>query len=234
MARRRLLSILAASALFTAAFAGPAAAIDLVEETQESLAEATEEALSVTTKTAEETTKTTVEAVADTADTVDAEPVTDVTNEVEKTVAPKPEPKAESQPEPAPSEKPAARSSSDPSKSDSELVAAARDVAAAPSLAFLTGSGGRAPASHFRTDLPLAAPAVAQGTSTTPTSTSVEAPQIAPPAEVATPEAPSVLAQAASSVVDEQGLPVIVLVALGSLLAAGSATVREARVTANA
>lgn len=219
MARRRLLSILTASALFTVALAGPAAAIGVTDDPEDSVVEVTEESVEVAGTAVEEVVTT-----------VDAEPVDELADEVEETVAPQPAPSSSRTPTPEPSPTRSQEPAPAPTGSDEPLVAAG-NVAPAPSLASLTGTGGSAPAPRSGFDLPLAAPT---STSAAPATTDVEAPLVAPPAEVAAPAAPSVLAQPASSAVPDEGTPVLALVALASLLAAGSATVREARVTATA
>ncbi len=223
MARRRLLTILAGSAVLSATLAGPAAATELVGASQDSVVEVAGEPIDAADQAVEDTAD---QAVEDTVGTVVAEPIAAVTDAVEETVAPSPSASREPS---APADDPAP---SAPSSSDepSEAVLAAGDVTAAPSLAFLTGTGGSAPVAQSRLDLPRATPAMATAP---PASEAVPAPQVAPPpAEVADTQPSSMLAQTASRIVHDEGLPIVVLVAIASLLAAGSATVREARTVA--
>lgn len=233
MARRRLLTILAASAVLSASFAGPAAALELVDDGQDSVVEETAE-------TTEETVETTVEVVEDVAGADVEEPVEtveDAPDEVTEVVAPEPE--TESEPEPAPSQTSSRSGESaapaSPDEPADDLVAAG-DVAEAPSLAYLTGTRGSAPTSSPQspTGLPLAAPAVAP---VAPATGEVEAPQIAPaPTEDAgtSDGVASVVAEAAARTAEEHGVPALVLVAIASVLAAGASTLREARAVASA
>ncbi len=226
MARRRLLSILTASAMLTAAFAGPAAAIELVEETQDSVTELTEEALAdvvdeVGAEVPDELADELPDGVTDAAE----EPVAAVAGVVEETVAPSPSSSPSPDSSPSRSSEPTARTSSDTAGYD-ELLVAAGDIGGAPSLAQLTGTGGSAARPQSSFDLPMAAPAAAPAAP----AASVDAPQVADAPAAVADAAPSVLAQPAATGVPEEGTSVMVLVALASLVAAGFGTVRGARV----
>lgn len=219
MARRRLLTILAASAVLSMSLAGPAASVELVESTEEPV----EETLDDTEQVAEDVTSAVTEEDAEPAEAVE-DPVTEVT----EAVAPEPDPDPESEPEGTAPSNP--EQSTAASSSGDDLVTAG-DVAAAPSLAYLTGTGGSAPAptQQSRLDLPLSDPAatpVARATDEVP------APQVAAaPTEQGEADdgVASGVAQAAARAAQEQGVPVLVLVAIASLLAAGAGTINEAR-----
>lgn len=237
MARRRLLTILAGSAVLSATLAGPAAATELVGARQDSVVEVTAEAVVMAVETdVVETVETvvvetvvveTVGVVEETAEATE-DALAEVTGAVEEAVAPSPSEAPAPAPSPTTEEQVAPGDSSSDERTEGLVVAG--DVGAAPTLAFLTGTGGSAPVVRSRLDVPPPTPAVVPAP---PSSEEVPAPQVAPaPAEVAADPAASMLARAASRAVHDEGLPIVVLVAIASLLAAGSATVREARIAA--
>lgn len=214
MARRRLLTLLAASSLLVGALAGPAAAADLVTpiESGPSVVAETlvEDAVDATADLAE-TTAAPVE------DTVDATPAA----EALPTAAPR-------SAAPAPSA-PAERSEPTTTGPEDEAVVAAGGVTSAPPIDLLVSLGGSE--RTVAPGTPLDAPAMAPSTATTD---EVEAPMVAPaPATPAAAGAPSALAQAVDGL-PEEGAPALALVALAALLAAGAATVQTARAEAMA
>lgn len=229
MARRRLLTILAASAVLGAAITGPAAAADLTSTTQEPVSEATAETVgaSEVAQTGAAAVEATAQAVEDAAESVAPEPVAEAAGTATEAVAPEPSPSPSDDPSP---------SGSDGSTQDEagETVVAAGDVTTAPSLAFLTGTGGSAPATSSQADLTL--PPMPTVTGALRTGEDVEAPQVAPALTAPAPAAdtPAALAQSVRSAADEDGAPTMLLVAIASLLAAGFGTVRGSRAGATA
>lgn len=211
MARRRLLTLLAASALLTGVTAGPAAALDLVDPESTSSVE-------TTTETAVETVEETVE---DVASVTTSEPVAAVVDAVPVETAPETEAASPSG-DAAPSEEPAARGSA----SDGGVVAAG-GVTSAPPIDLLVGLGGSEQTARGTTMGALETPS-----SSPAAPTDVEAPLVAPaPSAPATTSMPSALAQAVDDL-PEESAPALALVALAALLAAGAGTVQSARAEA--
>ena len=214
MARRRLLTLLATSALLTGAFAGPAAALDL------------DEASTVAPVDVAATTAAVEDTVAELAEQVAAPAAEDLP--VVEAVTP--------EPEAAPRSEPSAPSRSVPSDAgsgDDRGVVAAGGVTSAPPIDLLISLGGSE-----------ATPTREAGRVDTPAMSTVDAttdevlpPQVAPaPAAVTAPVAsaptsPSVLAQAIDGL-PEEGAPALALVALAALFAAGAGTVQTARAEA--
>ena len=218
MARRRLLTILAASAVLTGAFAGPATALDLVEDT--GTGELVAEVDEATGQVSEA-----VEAVVE--DTAVEEPVAQVAETVEEVVeevsgpTPSPEPQPERR---VVATTPTGDAGDTDARTGADVVAAG-DVVDAPTPAVMAGGtglwaqpDGRPPAA------PVAAPAE-------PTTDGVEAPMVAPAPASSAPDS-AMLAQPATTPLPDEESPALALVALVSLVAAGAWTVREARASA--
>lgn len=223
MARRRLLTLLASTALLTGAFAGPAAALDLGEAASTTPVEVAEVASAV---------EDVVSEVVETAVPAEA---TEVVDAVEASVpvveAVAPERSAAPQGESTPTTSEPASPSSD---THDNTVVAAGGVTSAPPIDMLIGLGG-----SERTPEPSAATRLDTPAMTTVESTTgdVPAPQVAPmPATApapATASAPSALVQAIDGL-PEESAPALALIALAALVAAGAGTLQTARIEAAA
>lgn len=219
MARRRLLTILATSAVLTGTFVGPAAALDLVED-------------GASTAEVDDATAEVVGAVgAAVEDTVVEEPVAQITETVEEVVAELPVPAPSPSPEAEPERRTAATAPTrDVTGTDdgAEVVAAGAVVDAPRPEVMAAGTGlwsqpdGRSPASPA----PMTAPAE-------PATADVDAPLVAQ-APAAAPAAPGMFAQPSTTPLSDEEMPGLALAALVSLLAAGAWTVQEARAGATA
>lgn len=218
MARRRLLTILASSAVLTAGLAGPAAAIESVDPTGEAI-----------TEVAAATSDDGLDEVVASVESVDVPVVADVADEVEGVVAPQESP-SETPESTGGSEQQAAPVDSATDEPAQALVTAG-GVDAAPALVSLTGPTGIATreAALVELQLSLSNPAPAAA----PVADVVEAPQVAP-ADVAETAAKVVsVVQSATSPAQDGGTS-IVAVALASLLAAGLGMHRGGREAASA
>lgn len=221
MARRRLLTLLASSALLVGAVAGPAAASDLVAPPDVAPVEATVEAapaLAAPVAAAVEVVEQAVSAPA-VEDAVDAAPV----------AAPTPTAPTDA----GASGRTEARDDTAPAAvtAPQEGLVAAGGVTTAPPIDLLISLGGSEATPGRSPAAPVAAPAAAPVEATTD---EVEAPLVAPaPAPATAATAPSVLAQALDDL-PREGTPALALVALAALLAAGAGTLQTARVEAHA
>ena len=216
MARRRLLTLLASTALLIGALAGPAAALDLGEVANTTPVEVSEVAAVVE------------EVVEDVAPAAVAEAVEAPAPVVEAVT---PERETAPQAEPAPTTNaPAAPAHA----VRDDTVVAAGGVTSAPPIDLLVSLGG-----SERTPQPSAGARLDTPTMTTVESTTdeVPAPQVAPsPAVAPAPavaSAPTALTQAMDGL-PEESAPALALIALAALVAAGAGTLKTARIEATA